>query len=118
MRVDSDGLDDEFDARPRTRGECSLAAGGERPCPWSGCRHHLAIDVDEHTGSIKTNFPDLDPLDIPESCSLDVADRGPLQLEHVGALLNVTRERVRQLESIAMARVRRLAPRMRLDVTP
>lgn len=85
--------------RPRTRGECE---GGERPCPWVSCRYHLAIDVDERSGSIKHNFPDLDLDEMPESCALDVADRGVAQLEQVGEILNITRERVRQLEILSL----------------
>jgi len=37
------------------------------------------------------------------SCALDVADRGGATLEEVGALINVTRERVRQIEVMALA---------------
>ena len=33
-----------------------------------------------------------------ETCSLDVADRGGITLEEVGAILNLTRERIRQVE--------------------
>jgi hypothetical protein len=41
-----------------------------------------------------------------ETCSLDVADRGGLTLEGIGALLNVTRERVRQIEERAPPKIR------------
>ena len=82
-------------ARPRTRGEC---AGGARPCPWVGCRHHLFLDVNPETGSIKLNHARLDLEDLIETCSLDVADGEVLPtLDRIGVLLNVTRERVRQL---------------------
>ena len=39
--------------RPVTRGDC-LPGGcnGQRPCPWVSCKAHLALDVDERTGSI------------------------------------------------------------------
>jgi DNA-directed RNA polymerase sigma subunit (sigma70/sigma32) len=33
-----------------------------------------------------------------ETCSLDVADRGGITLEEVGEILNLTRERIRQVE--------------------
>lgn len=81
-------------ARPKTRGEC---IDGPRPCPFVGCRHHLYLDVSETTGSIKINMPDLEPWEVEQSCSLDVADEGRHTLEEVGALINTTRERVRQL---------------------
>lgn len=90
--------------RPRTRGECSP---GERPCPFVSCRHHLAVDVAE-TGSIKINFPDLEVDELSESCSLDVAERGGATLENVARLMNLTRERVRQLEAEALRHVVRL----------
>ena len=31
-----------------------------RPCPWVACKHHLYLDVNPETGSIKMNFPDKD----------------------------------------------------------
>jgi hypothetical protein len=88
--------------RPRTRGEC---VGGHRPCPFVSCRHHLYLDVTPGTGAIKLNFPDLEPDEMPETCALDVADRGGDPLEKVGELLNVTRERIRQLEVVALAKM-------------
>lgn len=89
--------------RPLTRGDC---IGAERPCPWVGCRHHLYLDVTE-VGSIKTNFPTLEPWELPQTCSLDVAAFGGLTLDQVGGLLNVTRERARQVEASGL---RKLAP--------
>jgi hypothetical protein len=80
--------------RPRTRGDC---AGGERPCPWISCRHHIAIDVLD-TGSLRITS-DLDLEAMRSTCSLDIADAGEHTLEEVGMLLNLTRERVRQIES-------------------
>mgnify|MGYP001407023388 FL=1 len=82
--------------RPIKRGECQ---GGERPCPWVSCKHHLYLDVNPYTGSIKFNYPTLEPHELAESCSLDVADRGGHTLEEVGLLTNLTRERVRQIET-------------------
>lgn len=84
--------------RPGTRGEC---VGAPRPCPWVSCRHHLYLDVNPETGSLKLNFPHLEVWDLRETCSLDVADRGGATLEEVGDILNLTRERVRQVEMLA-----------------
>ncbi len=84
--------------RPRTRGECVAAP---RPCPFVGCKHHLYLDVTP-SGSIKLNFPTLEPWELEETCSLDVADRGGQTLELVGQLMNVTRERTRQIETRAL----------------
>lgn len=44
------------------------------------------------------NFPDLEVWEMTETCALDVADRGGITLEDVGNILNLTRERIRQVE--------------------
>jgi hypothetical protein len=95
-------LGGEVCERPRTRGECRF---GPRPCPYVSCRHHLFVEV-QRTGNLKLNFPDLQPWEIPETCSLDVAERGGCTLEEVGDLMNMTRERVRQLEQDAFESVK------------
>jgi hypothetical protein len=81
--------------RPKTRAECK---GEARPCPWVACKHHLYLDINPETGSIKINFPDLEPWEMPHTCALDVADEGGLTLEEIGTITNLTRERVRQVE--------------------
>jgi hypothetical protein len=91
--------------RPRSRAEC---AEGPRPCPFVSCKHHLFIDVSPRTGAIKLNFPDLEVWDLGESCALDVADRGGTTLEDVGAIMNLTRERIRQVEVKALAKLEAL----------
>lgn len=97
--------------RPRTRADCAAAP---RPCPWVSCRHHLYLDV-EPSGSIKINQPALEVWQMPETCSLDVADRGSSTLEETGAMLNLTRERVRQVERKSMGHVERLARKSHLQ---
>jgi hypothetical protein len=91
--------------RPVTRSDC---AEGARPCPFVSCAHHLYLDVFERTGAIKLNFPDLEVWEMTESCSLDVADRGGATLEEAGAMMNLTRERIRQMEVLALAKLERL----------
>jgi hypothetical protein len=100
----------EYD-KPRMREEC---AEGPRPCPFVSCKHHLYIDVSPRTGAIKLNFPDLEVWDMPESCALDVADRGGTTLEDVGAIMNLTRERIRQVEVKALAKLEALRDMMAL----
>jgi hypothetical protein len=82
--------------KPRSRADCENAA---RPCPFVTCKYHLYLDVNPATGAIKLNFPDVEVWDMKESCALDVADRGGITLEEVGEIMNLTRERIRQLEA-------------------
>ena len=89
--------------KPRTRAEC---ASFERPCPFVSCKHHLYLDVNPTTGSIKLNFPDLDVWEMNETCALDVADRGGITLEEVGEIMNLTRERIRQVELRGLEKLR------------
>lgn len=90
---------DEYEPeRPRSRLDCLVE---ERPCPWVSCKHHLYLDVSE-VGSVKLNFPDLEPWEMEDSCALDAADEGGLTLDRVGELLNITRERTRQIEVRAL----------------
>lgn len=89
--------------RPRTRAECD---GASRPCPFVACRYNLFLDVNPKTGSIKLNFPDVDPGDMHASCVLDVAADGGESLEKVGELLNITRERARQLQDMGLVKLR------------
>ncbi len=91
--------------KPRTRAEC---ANGERPCPFVSCKHHLYLDVSAKTGAIKLNFPDLEVWEMTETCALDVADRGGTTLEEVGAIMNLTRERIRQVEVKGLAKLEAL----------
>jgi hypothetical protein len=90
-------------ARPRTRGDC---ADGVRPCPFVSCRHHLYLHL-SRAGNIKRNFPDdVEPYQLTESCVLDVAERGEHTLESIAEHLNLTRERVRQIEVRALTKLR------------
>ena len=82
-------------ARPTSRAECKEEM---RPCPWVACKHHLYLDINPETGSIKINFPDLEPWELKHTCALDVAERGGITLEEVGEIMNLTRERIRPVE--------------------
>ena len=97
--------DVEDAGKPTTRIEC---ASGERPCPIVSCKHHLYLDVSAKTGAIKLNFPDLEVWEMNETCALDVADRGGTTLEEVGAIMNLTRERIRQVEVKGLAKLQAL----------
>ncbi|MDB4933312.1 MAG: DNA-binding protein AsgB [Labilithrix sp.] len=91
--------------KPTTREDCGQ---GARPCPFVSCKHHLYLDVSARTGAIKLNFPDLEVWEMTESCALDVADRAGTTLEDVGTIMNLTRERVRQVEVQGLAKLEAL----------
>lgn len=90
---------------------------GERPCPLVSCRYHLYLDVNPHNGNIKINFPDVELEDMEETCALDIADRGPQTLEHVGRYTNVTRERQRQVEQYLLPRLREIIVQQGMELT-
>ena len=94
----------EMDASmPKTRGDC---VDGDRPCLHFRCRHNLVLDISPDTGTIKLNNPDREPWELEHTCALDVADDGPITLERVAAMTNITRERVRQIEVKALFKAR------------
>lgn len=99
-------------ARPRTRAACPPDAA---ECAHVSCAMHLALDVHPLTGSIKINvpfthdadgMPDLDLDALPHRCALAAAEAGGMTLEDVGAAMNLTHERIRQLEDLALAKLR------------
>ena len=95
------------DVRPRSRGECREEL---RPCPYVACKFHLYLDVNPETGSIKINFPELEPWELTTTCSLDVAERGGITLEEVGEIMNLTRERIRQVEVRGLLKLKMGSP--------
>jgi Sigma-70, region 4 len=100
--------------RPTNRSEC---LDMERPCLFVSCRHHLYLDVNPETGSVKLNFPDKEPWELTETCALDVADRGGITLEDVGSIMNLTRERIRQVEVRGLQKLKEVPDgNNRLDV--
>lgn len=89
--------------RPRMRSECINA---ERPCLWVSCKYNLYLDVNPETGSIKLNFPDMEIWELEYTCALDVAEKGGITLEEVGEIMNLTRERIRQVEMKGLEKIR------------
>ncbi len=45
-----------------------------------------------------------------ETCALDVADRGGITLEEVGEIMNLTRERIRQVEVRGLLKLKMSSP--------
>jgi hypothetical protein len=89
--------------RPRTRADC---VNGPRPCLFVSCKHNLYLDVNPETGSIKLNFPDKEITELEHTCALDVAEKGGITLEEVGEIMNLTRERIRQVETRGLLKLR------------
>jgi hypothetical protein len=91
------------ETRPKTRADC---INGPRPCNFVSCKHNLYLDVNPETGSIKLNFPDKEIWELEHTCALDVAEKGGITLEEVGAIMNLTRERIRQVETRGLLKLR------------
>ena len=98
--------------RPRTWAECGPFINA---CPFVGCRHHNFLDVNPVSGTITMNHPHREPLDLERPCSLAVAMGGPLTLDEVGEILNLTRERIRQIEIVAQIQLKRRVLRFGLE---
>lgn len=114
---DLEELGGSLPERPRTYGDCEREGYGSRvACPWAGCGYHLALDVLD-TGSITFRWPDREVTDIPATCALAVANRSPdgLTLKEVGELANITRERVRQIETEGLRALRSLSDLARIQ---
>jgi len=88
--------------RPERRSGC---ANVPRPCPFVSCSMNNYLDV-QPNGAIKLNFSHLLPgeMDPKLSCVRDVQDQGGVSLEVVGAGLNISMERARQLVDMALAK--------------
>jgi Sigma-70, region 4 len=89
--------------RPKTRADC---VNSPRPCMFVSCKHNLYLDVNPETGSIKLNFPDKEIWELGYTCALDVAEKGGITLEEVGEIMNLTRERIRQVETRGLMKLR------------
>jgi len=90
-------------SRPKTRADC---VNSPRPCNFVSCKYNLYLDVNPETGSIKLNFPDKEITELEYTCALDVAEKGGITLEEVGEIMNLTRERIRQVETRGLLKVR------------
>jgi hypothetical protein len=85
---------------PRVRSEC---VNGIRPCPFVSCKYHLAFDI-KPCGSLLDIWPAVEVWELKHTCALDEAKQEHT-LEQIADLLNLTRERVRQIERRALAKL-------------
>jgi hypothetical protein len=88
--------------RPPNR---SICENGVRPCPYVSCRYHLYLDV-RGDGVLRINFPEREPEELMASCALDMSEDGPRTLDQVAALMGMSKERARQIEASAFAKLR------------
>jgi hypothetical protein len=96
---------------PATRGECK---DGPRPCPLVSCRHHLALDIAEDGRLFLAHDFDESNADsivealaaMPETCALDVAERGGIDRETAGDILGIGHDMVKLSSMRAMAKIR------------
>ena len=86
---------------PETRGDCP----NTRPCPHLACQYHLRYDLNDKGGEV-TNHPDVEWYELDVTCALDMADSGETTLGTIGSLMGITRERVRQIETNAIEKLR------------
>lgn len=92
--------------RPQTRADC---ADVPRPCPYVGCRYNTTLDITQ-SGGIRWRQKDNweEGFDGRDNCALDVAARGPQNLQEIADITGVCRERVRQELDVAMAKLKPL----------
>jgi hypothetical protein len=96
---------------PETRSEC---VGGVRPCPLVSCRYHLLLDVAEDGRLFVSRDIDEGDADsivealasMPETCALDVAERGGASAVEIGEMLEMHHKVVERTIREAGARVR------------
>jgi hypothetical protein len=90
---------------PRIYGECKEFVG-DGPCPFVSCRYHLAIEINDDSGSITHVWgADAEIIDLAHTCALRQAARGGMTLHEVGERLNISRERARQIEETALEKL-------------
>ena len=94
---------DQLPPFPLARGDCPPETWAGAPCHHVRCRHHLAIEDKSDTVKI---VPGL--IMTPWNCALALVNEAPegMTLEQIGGTLHLTRERVRQIETSALERLR------------
>jgi hypothetical protein len=123
--------------RPVTRGDCMPGGVNEqRPCPYVSCKYSLALYVgplSEHSPpkqSIRTDGlralssdDDQDVVDawgdrlvaqleaMPETCALDVADRGGIGQHLLTKLHSIRKQALQQIEAKALRKVEKAVRR-------
>jgi hypothetical protein len=92
-----------FNFYKSTQGRCMQVV---EPCSAMTCRYHLH-------GDAKPCQIAMAPAPIV-TCSLKLANEGPMILDEIGMSMGLTRERVRQIEGSALAHLHRNMKAMKL----
>lgn len=88
---------------PLTRAECRTWTA----CQLRSCRYHIdAVERGVHRTRRRSS----------ETCALAVADAGPHDVTEVADLLGVTRQRINQLEDLALRKLARAAAGLRREL--
>lgn len=101
--VESFNEDDYLSSKdkPITRADCENIP---RPCPFVSCRYNLYADHME-SGKFKKNFKNKEPHQMKSSCALDIADEGEHDLHEISLIVDLSKERVRQITEQALIKV-------------
>lgn len=92
--------------KPKIRKDCENVP---RPCPFVSCRYNIFLDVNSQSGNIKNVFNEFkDPIYMTfNNCVLDIVEKhGCMTLEDIGKIMNITRERVRQICDASVRKIR------------
>jgi hypothetical protein len=102
--------------RPVTRADC---ASVPRPCPFaSECRYGLERDDNEGGRRYRgvrhaRQMAEREAAGVTETCALDVADAGPLELERVAELMGVSKQAIQMIETRALGKMARRGWKLR-----
>lgn len=94
---------------PATRGDCPTV----RPCPYLTCKYNLGLHLESDGKRMRVHrvwkgiFRNTsEAVSVGHTCALDAAEAGGMTLEVVGQIMGITRERVRQIELVALRKLR------------
>jgi hypothetical protein len=85
--------------------DCRGEIAGSRPCRFVRCKHSLVGDWDKN-GAFSPYY-DVDVKELVFTCVHDVAEAGGISLDAIGSIMNLTHERVRQIEADALKKIHR-----------
>lgn len=84
---------------------CSCGKLLKYKCPFVSCKYHLYLDVTS-IGSLTLNHPDKEVFDLDDTCLLDATKYGERTLSDVGKLMNLTYDRIRQIQNEAFEKLK------------